>query len=120
MAQAHSCHDGSIQPGRTVSCPRCHPKRKPSPTSGMTRPRAKLTAKLLRRHPVCQCCEQAPSTVLHHIAAVSERPDLILDEANALMLCKPCHRLAKNRSATLRELQPLADVAGLRRMQRGR
>ena len=49
----------------------------------------------LREHPLCQDCLQRGLTTsgedVHHLAKVSERPDLIHDPANLRTLCRPCH-----------------------------
>ena len=63
--------------------------------------------------PVCECCEHAPSVELHHIVAMARRPDLAAEETNALMLCRRCHALARNRGATLREMKAHAAIAGV-------
>jgi hypothetical protein len=106
----HSCYDGSFQPGR--SCPRCT-KAKRSPSSGTSHARAKLKRRLQLKHPLCQVGCGNPSTILHHIKAMAERPDLVSEESNALMLDHRCHKLADNGGATLAELRAMAGIAGI-------
>jgi 5-methylcytosine-specific restriction protein A len=52
----------------------------------------------LRAHPLCQCedCQEGAkrltvATVVDHIEAIEERPDLRLDPANLRSMSKPCH-----------------------------
>jgi hypothetical protein len=97
--------------GRTSTdrhCPEHTPasRRSPSPRVQSSKLYA-LKARLQRRHPNCQVCGVAKATDLHHIKAVADRPDLALEEANALMCCHFCHALAKGKGATLRELRAM-------------
>ena len=49
----------------------------------------------LSDHPYCQDCEARGelriATEVHHVQRLAERPDLRLDEANMLGLCRGCH-----------------------------
>lgn len=41
--------------------------------------------------PSCQDCGEL-ATEVHHIIKISVRPDLRLDEANCMALCRACHQ----------------------------
>ena len=49
----------------------------------------------LSSHPYCRDCEERGilniATEVHHVLPLLQRPDLRLDEANMLSLCKRCH-----------------------------
>lgn len=53
-------------------------------------------ARVMREQPVCWLCEQRGDTteaeMVHHIRAVSERPDMAFDDTNLVPLCNGCHR----------------------------
>lgn len=47
-----------------------------------------------RSNRVCEFCESARSTQVHHLFETGAYPHLALHEANGLAVCKPCHRAA--------------------------
>ena len=54
----------------------------------------------LARAPLCEygaCGRITPATVVHHILAVSRRPDLAFTLTNLLSLCRTCHDLIEQR-----------------------
>ncbi|WP_185753290.1 HNH endonuclease [Stutzerimonas stutzeri] len=51
----------------------------------------KLSAYYRKKHPVCECCENAASDITDHIKPVKTHPDLALDWDNLRALCRPCH-----------------------------
>lgn len=52
----------------------------------------RFRALILKRHPLCQVCGEAPASEVHHKIKIKVRPDLRLSADNALALCPPCHR----------------------------
>lgn len=66
----------------------------------------KVRAEVLREHPLCADCLARgivrAATVVHHIRAISECPELRLESRNLLALCRDCHELRHGRKA-LRE-----------------
>ena len=67
----------------------------------------KLRVRFLAAHPLCQCddCQDGQkkttaATVVDHIIAIAERPDLRLDWNNLRAMSKPCHdrRTAREQS----------------------
>lgn len=51
----------------------------------------KLSAYYRKKHPVCECCENAASDITDHIKPVKTHPELALDWDNLRALCRPCH-----------------------------
>lgn len=45
----------------------------------------------LSLHPICELCQCAIATEVHHILSLDARPDLALDPSNLQATCKPCH-----------------------------
>ena len=66
----------------------------------------KVRADFLREHPLCADCLARgivrAATVVHHLCAIAERPELRLESRNLLALCRDCHELRHGRKA-LRE-----------------
>jgi len=62
---------------------------------GYDRAWEKVRLQKLRRNPLCEDCEARgeimPAIEVHHVAKVSERPDLRLTMSNLRSLCKSCH-----------------------------
>lgn len=56
---------------------------------------AKVRRQKLNEQPLCEDCGRdgrvKAADEVHHIAKVSERPDLRLDSDNLMCLCKECH-----------------------------
>jgi hypothetical protein len=60
---------------------------------------AKFRTYFFRRHPICQRVVEGVrclriATLVHHRLSPRERPDLFLDEDNAVALCAPHHHKA--------------------------
>ena len=66
----------------------------------------RLRAAYLREHPLCADCLARgivrPATVVHHLCAIADRPDLRLESRNLLGLCRDCHELRHGRKAPAR------------------
>lgn len=45
----------------------------------------------LSLHPICELCQYALSTEVHHVLSLEERPDLALTPFNFQATCRPCH-----------------------------
>ncbi len=49
----------------------------------------------LALHPLCVDCREqgrlTPAAQVHHVAKVSDRPDLLCDPDNLMSLCERCH-----------------------------
>ena len=59
---------------------------------GYDRAWQRLRKWFLNRYPLCQETDcQAAAAEVHHVIPISERPDLRLDQANLMSLCKSCH-----------------------------
>lgn len=54
------------------------------------RQRRSLVAQMLDEKPVCERCDQARSTDIHEVVSRA-RGGSILDPANLVALCRPCH-----------------------------
>ena len=54
------------------------------------RERRSLVAQMLDEKPVCERCDQARSTDIHEVVSRA-RGGSILDPANLVALCRPCH-----------------------------
>ena len=55
-----------------------------------TRRWQRLRLQVLVKHPLCECCGR-PSSQVHHVESIEERPDLAFDEGNLMSLCAACH-----------------------------
>lgn len=74
-----------------------------------------LRAVHLKREPRCCCCRTRKNLDVHHVRPVGLYPELELDAANVMTLCRPCHFLVAH-LGDWRSWNPLvrADAAWLR------
>ena len=102
LAPARACPCG----GRILSgaCDRCGPKRRQDTRGPREQHRRNVTygrkwkefrLRFLAEHPLCEDCQEADkitaASEVHHLAKVTDRPDLRLEWTNLLALCKRCH-----------------------------
>lgn len=50
----------------------------------------------------CSFCGSTERLELDHIEPVSKRPDLVMSDSNARILCKPCHKTTDSYPITLK------------------
>ena len=66
----------------------------------------KLRLVILAGEPLCRWCfavdRLVAATEVHHVEPIARRPDLRLDPANLVPLCRPCHS-AHTRAEQLRD-----------------
>ncbi len=79
----------------TGRCPRCARRtreamRPKSADRGYDARWRRFRRQFLAKHPACEDCGLKANEV-HHLAPISDRPDLRLTETNCVPLCKPCH-----------------------------
>lgn len=73
------------------------PLDKPKPTNeaGYDSKWQRLRRWILNGEPLCRPCSERGETTLaedvHHIQKIRDRPDLRLDPANLMPICRPCH-----------------------------
>ena len=46
---------------------------------------------LARDHYLCQRCKRRPASMVHHIKALKQYPELALEPENLISLCDKCH-----------------------------
>lgn len=97
-----ACHCGAVVPVGD-RCLRCTPqryrqqdkRRGNAAARGYNSAWRKLRSSILREEPLCRRCAELGRTTaaneVHHIQTIATRPDLRLDKANLMALCKACH-----------------------------
>jgi 5-methylcytosine-specific restriction protein A len=70
-------------------------RRAPPNERGYDRRWKRVRLGFLMLHPLCEDCEAhgivMPATEAHHVAKVTDRPELRLDPRNLRALCQACH-----------------------------
>lgn len=70
-------------------------KRETSHKRGYDSKWRKCRASFLSKQPLCHDCSErgwvTPAVDVHHILKVADHPELRLDHANLMALCKSCH-----------------------------
>ncbi len=56
-----------------------------------------LKRRAVASHPYCARCGETRRLEVHHIRSVRLHPELMLDEANLMVLCHSCHALETRR-----------------------
>lgn len=52
----------------------------------------RLSLTIRANHPLCQHCNKAPSTSVHHLQPAEVAPERMYDPSNLLAVCWPCHQ----------------------------
>lgn len=103
LAALHKCNAAGCNVlTRERHCDRHAKERRTQPENransyqrGYDKQWAKVRRIKLSEHPLCEDCllvgQTQAAEEVHHIAKVSERPDLRLDSDNLMALCKACH-----------------------------
>ena len=62
--------------------------------------------KLMNEHGICEECEKAYATEVHHVESLEDNFDRRLDYDNLQALCKPCHSIETRKEMQNRGITP--------------